>query len=78
MTEPQRELALALARVTFYPGSSMKRFAADMAARAANPGGTQRLTPRQHAYLIDLALKFRRQLPCSVVLMAEQMKGEQQ
>lgn len=78
MTEPERELALALApgRVTYFPGSSAKRFAGDMAALASNPGATARLTARQHRYLVDLAVMYRRQLPAGVVELAQRMKSE--
>lgn len=76
MTEHQRELALALSRVTYPPGSCSKRFAGDMAALAGNPGSTARLTARQHRYLVDLAVRFRRQLLSSIVLLAERLKKE--
>jgi hypothetical protein len=69
MTPAERQIALALARCTFLPGSWQKRFARDMAAMATH-APDHPLSERQTAWLIRLAHTYRRQLPTSVIAAA--------
>lgn len=77
MTLEEQTLALALSpsRVTYCPGSSQKRFALDMATRALLPD-PQPITPKQRAYLVKLAHRYRRQVPQSIVELAQGMETE--
>jgi hypothetical protein len=71
----EKTLAIALAKCTFVPGVPTKRFARDMAERAHWPSGpdTVPLTPKQRKYLCEAVIKFRRQIPQSVVALANKM-----
>lgn len=61
-----RNRIAALASCRFLPGSAQKRFVRSMAAAlSANPHLEP--TPRQQAYLEDLAWHFRRQIPADLV-----------
>lgn len=70
MTDEQRKIAAALWRCTFLPGSHDKRFARDMAARAAMASPPD-LTEKQAAHLARLAYKYRRQMPAHLVPAGE-------
>lgn len=61
LTEKERAIALALGRCRFLPASTDKRFALDMAERAAH--ATSEITEKQAAFLADMAWRYRRQLP---------------
>ena len=78
MDSRERKLARAIApcRVRYLPGSSDKRFAACMydAAQAAEPGPT--LSLKQRAYLVRLALRYRRQISPLMVQLALSVKAE--
>ncbi len=60
------EIALALAKCTFLPGSWDKRFARDMAAAAKISAD---LTTKQAAHVLRLGHKYRRQLPTEIVCL---------
>lgn len=70
MTENEKTLARALERCTFFPGIATKRFAKDMAARAALPDAPA-LTPAQRRYLLTASVRYRRQIGADVVALAE-------
>lgn len=70
MTENEKTLARALAACCFMPGIGTKRFAKDMAARAALPDA-QALTPAQRQYLLTATVRYRRQIAGDVVALAE-------
>lgn len=70
MTENEKTLARALAACCFMPGIGTKRFAKDMAARAALPDA-QALTPAQRHYLLTATVRYRRQIAGDVVALAE-------
>lgn len=76
MTDAGRAIARALARVTFAPGIGAKRFARDMAALAEHKPEHE-LTPRQRKYLLEVAVKFRRQIPRDLVALARAELGVQ-
>lgn len=69
MTENQITLATHLARCSFLPDSSPKRFAQSIANRVKNAPEFE-LTPKQHQYLCQAVIKFRRQIPQSIVQIA--------
>lgn len=68
MSPDERRVALALATATMLPGSWGKRFARDMAERAADPKA--QLSARQREWLWRLCHQFRRQLPGDIADMA--------
>jgi len=70
VTENEKTLARALERCTFFPGIATKRFAKDMAARAALPDAPA-LTPAQRRYLLTAIVRYRRQVEPGVVALAE-------
>lgn len=72
MNADEQMLALALAKCTFIPGIPTKRFARDM-ADCANHMPDKILTPPQRKYLCEAVIKFRRQIPQSVVSLAQKM-----
>ena len=72
MTEDQKILAHALARVVFVPGIPVKKFARDMAACASMDQAPE-LTLKQAEYLRTAVIRFRRQTPADVVALAESM-----
>lgn len=75
MTPDEIKICTSLGSVTFIPGIGAKRLAKNMADMAArNPG--YELTERQRAAVLDIAIKFRRQLPADVVALARRLKGE--
>ena len=71
MTPDEIHIAEALARCSFVPGSSPKRFARQMDARDRS----RPLTDRQRAYLWAIAWSWRRQLPPDLVAMARKYSG---
>lgn len=75
MTDAEKILARAIGLVTFCPGIGTKRFARDMAWRAEhNPLAP--ITKPQRAYLIAVAIKFRRQIPRDIVALARKLEAE--
>jgi hypothetical protein len=72
MTSDESKLALALVRATFLPGSYDKRFAAAMAAHASLDS-EQAITAKQRLCLMQMAIRYRRQLPKEIVALANQM-----
>ena len=60
------KIARALAQCSFLPGSWDKRFAREMAARAATDLG---FTERQRVHLLRLAHKYRRQMDTAILEM---------
>ena len=66
MTPDEIRIGLALRCVTFVPGTSVKRFAQSMAWKAENRPESP-LTEKQSRYLKQLAWRYRRQLPESIV-----------
>jgi len=66
VTEHQSLVAQALERCSMLPCTAEKRFARDMAFRSRHPAPSP-LTARQAKYLEQLAWKFRRQMPPSLV-----------
>jgi len=74
MTELQIEIAKALGNCSFCPGTAQKRFARNMASLAESEPGRE-LTPKQAAYLYDMAHRYRRQLPRSLVEFAALLKA---
>lgn len=75
MDSRERKLARAIApgRVTYRVGIGTKRFARDMAFAAEQPEPGPDLTPRQRRYLLEVAIRYRRQLSPLVVQLAQQM-----
>lgn len=78
MTSRERKLARAIDSVTFFPGTATKRFAIAMKFAAEVPEPGPELTEKQRKYLIDTAIRFRRQLNPLMVQMAEQMRAERE
>lgn len=74
MTPFERELALALASVSFLPGSRDKRFAREMAERA-QAAPDRPLSEKQAATLRRLAGKYRRQIPRHLLAAAALDEG---
>jgi hypothetical protein len=66
VTPEQVELAEALGRVTFPPGTAAKRVAHQMAFYAERCPERE-ISERQHGYMIRLAWTFRRQMPAHLV-----------
>lgn len=62
MTEREKEIASALGRAMFVPGSSHKRFARNMAFHAEHMP-EKPLTQKQSEHLVRLAWRYRRQIP---------------
>lgn len=77
MTKDEQTLALALSadKVNYFPGSRQKRFAIEMAQQASQPD-PKPITANQRGYLIALALRYRRQVPQSIVELAQGMETE--
>jgi len=71
MTEDEIQIAEALARCSFLPGSGPKRFVRQMADRDRN----RPLSDRQRAYLWAIAWSWRRQLPADLVALARKYTG---
>jgi hypothetical protein len=74
MTPDEIRIAQALARCSFAPGTSAKRFVRQMEARAANSPAPP-LSDRQRAYLWAVAWSWRRQLPRRLVDLAGEYSG---
>ena len=70
MTDDEKAMALAIEppKVSYVPGIPTKRFARDIAAeaRSENP----HITTGQASYLRAVVVRFRRQIPASVVELA--------
>lgn len=73
MTPDQITMATHLARCTFVPGTSTKRFAQDMAYRAAQTE-SKPITGGQAEYLRTAVIRFRRQIPGDVVALARSLE----
>lgn len=70
MTEHEIDLAAALGRCSFLPGSAEKRFCRSMAEIAAcSP--QKELTLRQRHYMEIMAWRYRRQLPARLQLLSK-------
>lgn len=67
MTPDQLEIAKALERVDFRPGSDEKKFAKAIIATAKTSPGTE-LSDGQDRSLRDITFKYRRQLPVGLVI----------
>lgn len=59
---PLDKTVAALARCSFLPGHPHKRFARDIAARPV-----EQLSPKQIAYALALAYRYRRQMPTALI-----------
>ena len=70
MSDDEAAIAKALEICTFLPASWDKRFARDMAFAAKN-SPERVLTEKQRASLLRLAIKYRRQLPTEIVILAQ-------
>lgn len=70
MSNEEKQMAIALGRCVFLPGSPPKRFARDMAAnaRSENP---KPLTEKQASWLRKLVHNYRRQIPQAIVALAK-------
>ena len=77
MTENEKTMARALAACCFVPGVGTKRFAKDMAARAALDAPRE-LTPAQQHYLCTAVVRYRRQIDPAVVELAREELGVSQ
>lgn len=77
MTPDQIKILTALSRATFFPGSTTKRLVQNLAGIAErNPD--HKLTDKQHAAIVDIAIKYRRQIPADVVAIARELKGDRE
>ena len=73
MTDSEMAMAIHLAACVFVPGTATKRFARDMAFRAAGSESSKiPLTEKQAKYLREAVIRFRRQIPNEVVELARQ------
>ena len=71
MNDDEMAMAIHLAACSFLPGSAAKRFARDMAYRAADSERHKiPLTEKQAKYLRDSVIRFRRQIPGDIVALA--------
>lgn len=75
MTDAERMIARAIAQVVYCPGIGTKRFAREMAERAQHAPLVP-LTPKQRAYLVSVAVRYRRQIPRDIVELARRMQAE--
>lgn len=75
MTEDQIKICRAFKNVTFPPGTRTKRMALDL-ARDTDAAPMFELSPRQHEVILNIAIKYRRQLPADVVALALKLRGE--
>lgn len=75
MESCERKIARAIApcRVTYCPGIGTKRFAREMAFAAELPEPGPELTLRQRRLLLEVAIRYRRQINPLVVQLAQQM-----
>jgi len=71
MTPDEIRIIAALARCSFAPGTSQKRFVRQMAARVS----MHPLTDRQRANLWAIAWSWRRQLPRELADLAKRYSG---
>lgn len=78
MDSRERKLARAIAPglVTYPPATATKRFARNMAFVAQLPEPGPDLTPKQRKYLLDVVVRFRRQINPLIVQLARQMQDE--
>lgn len=75
MTDNERMVARAIGLVTYCPGIGTKRFAREM-AWAAEHNRDLHLTPKQRGYLLDVAQRYRRQIPEDIRTLATRMRDE--
>jgi len=71
MTPDEIRIVDALARCSFVPGTTQKRFVRQLAGRECR----RPLTHRQRAYLWAIAWSWRRQLPAGLVALARKYSG---
>lgn len=69
MTKDQIDMAIALGRCTFVPGTNTKRFARQMKA-IAEQAPEKDISFKQHMYLCKAVYRFRRQIPQRIVDIA--------
>jgi hypothetical protein len=75
MTPHEIELAKALGRCSFLPGTSQKRFCRNMSAMAENAPNHD-VTLRQRHYMEIMAWRMRRQMPAHLVPYAKPVVGQ--
>lgn len=75
MEDRERTIARAIGSVTYCPGIGTKRFAREMAFAAERPDAPP-LTPKQRKYLLEVAVRYRRQIASEVVELARAMQKE--
>lgn len=75
MTDSEKIIARAIAQVTYPPATVAKSLARDM-AWAAEHNPLLPLTPRQHAAIVSIAIRYRRQVPADIVALARRMEAE--
>lgn len=71
MTPDQRDMAMALAACVMCPGIGTKRFARQMAERA-HYAPDKPITEPQAKYLAEAVIRYRKQIPQQVVLLAHE------
>jgi len=59
---PELQAIIALAQCRFYPGTSAKRFVADLHRQCVGKGLRRKLTPNQHKFLWTLVWQYRNQI----------------
>lgn len=75
MTPDEITIAKALPSIVFVPGIRAKSLARDLAAMAIHFPNVK-LTARQRAAMLDIAITYRRQLPDEIVALARSLRGE--
>lgn len=76
MTSVEILMARAIGRVTYCPGIGTKRFAREMAFLADHEPD-RALTPKQAKYLLEVVVRYRRQIPADVVGFARELLTQQ-
>lgn len=77
MSPNERTIAAAINRVTYCPGIGTKRFARDM-AHLAEHQPERELTAGQRKYLLEVAVRYRRQIPKETVALARRLLEQQE
>lgn len=75
MTADEINICRAFNCVTFPIGTNAKRLALNMADQA-EMRPEAKLTPRQRAAILEIAIRFRRQIPGEIVELAKKLKAE--
>jgi len=76
VTPDEIKIATAFYAVTFPPSTKTKSLAASL-ARMATDRPDHELSVRQRAALLDIAIKYCRQIPVELVDLARTLKGEE-